>query len=163
MRFFVMIYPTCGALRIVLTEIRSIFETVLNSMNRHCWPYIVGLFLVFSCKKSPETGFEGVVLSGKGSCDVTYEEGYGREYDKYDGTVYFLPYSIVQEIPIKSAENLRSGGLAFKSKDGNVNAELSPGIYVLMLEDYYSPESDKVIRIIENEVVRENISFWECE
>lgn len=123
----------------------------------------MGSLLFFSCSKTPETGFDGVVFSGKGSCDVIYEEGFGRAYEKYNGTVYFLPFSFVQETPIKTADNLRSGGLAHTAKNGNVSAELSPGIYVLMLEDYYSPELDKVIRVTEGELIREHISFWECE
>ncbi len=132
-------------------------------MRFRFWLYIVGVSLGLSCKKIPETGFLGVVFSGKGSCDVTFEQGFGREYSKYDGTVYFVPYSAVQSIPIKTATDLREDGLAFRSKKGNVSAELAPGIYVLMLEDFYSPDFDKVVKVSEGSVIRENISFWECE
>ncbi len=125
--------------------------------------FFLGVSLCLSCTKVPETGFCGVVLSGKGSCDVIYEEGYGREYEKFNGTVYFLPFSKLQALPIKTADLLAPEGIAIEAQNGNVCAKLAPGIYVLMLDSYYSPEPDKIIKVTEGELVRENISFWECE
>jgi hypothetical protein len=132
-------------------------------MRLNFWMCLLGVSLCLSCKKIPETGFCGVVLSGKGRCDVIYEEGFGRDYEKFNGTVYFLPFSKLQSLPIKTAALLAPEGIAIKVQNGNVCTELAPGIYVLMLENYYSPEPDKIIKVTEGELVKENISFWECE
>jgi hypothetical protein len=125
--------------------------------------FLLPAYLVLSCNKVPETGFNGIVLWGKGSCDVIFDEGYGRAYEKYDGTVYFVPYSVVQKTPLKTAEILQKEGIKLTSNKGKVSAELNPGIYVLMLEDFYSPETDKIIKISSGDVVQENVSFWICE
>jgi hypothetical protein len=125
--------------------------------------FLLPACLVLSCTKVPETGFNGIVLWGKGSCDVIFDEGYGRAYEKYDGTVYFVPYSVVQKTPLKTAEILQKEGIKLTSNKGKVIAELNPGIYVLMLEDFYSPETDKIIKISSGDVVQENVSFWICE
>jgi hypothetical protein len=125
--------------------------------------FLLPACLVLSCNKVPETGFNGIVLWGKGSCDVIFDEGYGRAYEKYDGTVYFVPYSVVQKTPLKTAEILQKEGIKLTSNKGKVSAELNPGIYVLMLEDFYSPETDKIIKISSGDVVQENVSFWICE
>jgi hypothetical protein len=125
--------------------------------------FLLAACLVLSCTKVPETGFNGIVLWGKGSCDVIFDEGYGRAYEKYDGTVYFVPYSVVQKTPLKTAEILQKEGIKLTSNKGKVSAELNPGIYVLMLEDFYSPETDKIIKVSSGDVVQENVSFWICE
>jgi hypothetical protein len=125
--------------------------------------FLLPAHLFLTCTKVPETGFNGIILWGKGSCDVIFEQGYGRSYEKYDGSVYFVPYSVVQKTPVKTAEILKKDGIKITSSKGKVSAELNPGIYVLMLEDFYSPESDKVIKIANGDVVQENVSFWICE
>ncbi len=125
--------------------------------------FLIPACLVLSCSKVPETGFNGIVLWGKGSCDVLFNQGYGRAYEKYDGSVYFIPYSVVQKTPVKTAELLQNEGIKTRSNKGEVRVELNPGIYVLMLEDFYSPETDKVIKISSGDVVQENVSFWICE
>lgn len=126
---------------------------------------IVFLFVaaLVSCKKNPETGFSGIILWGKGSCNVIFDQGFGRVYDKYDGNVYFVPFSVVQKAPLKKADDLQKEGIKIKSTKGKVNVELNPGIYILMLEGFYSPEADKIIKISSGELVQENISFWICE
>jgi len=128
-------------------------------------PSIVFLFFaaLLSCKKVPETGFSGIILWGKGSCNVIFDQGFGRTYEKYTGDVYFVPYSVVQKSPLKKADDLQKEGIKIKSIKGKVNVELKPGIYILMLEGFYSPETDKVIKISNGDLVQENISFWICE
>jgi hypothetical protein len=118
--------------------------------------------LLFGCSKSPETGFEGAIFYGEGECLPVNGPGFDRDYEDYRGNVYFVPYSATQKTPFPTFEALKAEGIVGESKKGRVRIELEPGIYLIMLEDFYQFRNDKVIKIKEGEVFENNISFWKC-
>jgi hypothetical protein len=118
--------------------------------------------LLSGCTKEPNTGFEGAILYGEGECLPVNGPGFGREYGDYKGKVYFVPYSETQKTPFPSFESLKAEASVTESKKGRIKVELEPGIYLIMLEDFYQFREDKVVKINEGDVVETNISFWKC-
>lgn len=118
--------------------------------------------LLFGCSKTPETGFEGAIFYGEGECLPVNGPGFDRDYEDYRGSVYFVPYSATQKTPFPTFDALKAEGIVGESKKGRVRIELEPGIYLIMLEDFFQFRDDKVIKIIEGEVFENNISFWKC-
>jgi hypothetical protein len=119
--------------------------------------FALGIFLtsvlLFGCSKTPDTGFEGAIFFGEGDCLPVNGPGFDRDYEDYRGNVYFVPYSATQKTPFPTFEALKAEGIVGESKKGRVRIELEPGIYLIMLEDFFQFRDDKVIKIIEGEVL----------
>ncbi|MFN5319574.1 MAG: hypothetical protein ACK5CY_12105 [Bacteroidia bacterium] len=123
--------------------------------------FALGL-LMGACKKEPETGFSGSIFFGEGSCTPAFKPVFDRDYAKFNGTVYFIPYSLTQEFPLPDIATLQQQSKAFKVKNGNLVAELEPGIYKLALNNYIPTEAENELHIESNVLLRENLSFWRC-
>lgn len=123
---------------------------------------VAAVMLLTGCAREPETGFTGNIFYGEGDCMPVNGPGFGRTYDNYKGLVYFVPYSVTQQTPFPSFETLKSEGIAVKSKRGKVRVELNPGIYLVMLENYYQFTDDKIIRVNDGELVELNMAYWKC-
>ena len=118
--------------------------------------------LLTGCSKEPETGFKGAIFYGEGECLPVNGPGFDRDYEDYKGNVYFVPYSATQKTPFPSFDELKEKGTIVESKKGRIEIELEPGIYLIMLEEFYQFREDKVVKIVEGEVFENNISFWKC-
>lgn len=118
--------------------------------------------LLTGCSREPKTGFKGAIFYGEGECLPVNGPGFDREYEDYKGTVYFVPYSATQKTPFPTFEDLKAEGFTVESKKGRIETELEPGIYLIMLQDFYQFREDKVVKITEGEVFENNISFWKC-
>jgi hypothetical protein len=83
-------------------------------------------------------------------------------YTKFNGTVYFIPFSLTQQFPLPDIASLQLQSKSFKVKNGNLVAELEPGIYKLALNDYIPTEIENELHIESGVLLRENLSFWRC-
>jgi hypothetical protein len=118
--------------------------------------------LMGACNKEPETGFSGTIFVGEGPCTPAFKPVFERNYAKFNGTVYFIPFSLTQQFPLPDIITLQQQSKAFKVKNGNLVADLEPGIYKLALNDYLPTEAENELHIESGVLLRENLSFWRC-
>jgi hypothetical protein len=118
--------------------------------------------LIGACAKEPETGFSGSIFLGEGACTPAFKPVYDRDYSKFNGTVYFIPFSLTQQFPLPDIAELQSQSKAFNVKNGNLVADLEPGIYKLALNNYIPTEAENELHIEGGVLLRENLSFWRC-
>lgn len=123
---------------------------------------VVLCLLMSACKKEPETGFSGTIFVGEGPCTPAFKPVFDRDYAKFNGTVYFIPFSLTQQFPLPDIATLQQQSKAFKVKNGNLVADLEPGIYKLALNDYLPTEAENELHVESGILLRENLSFWRC-
>ena len=137
------------------------FVVMLKALKLSMILFALGL-LMGACNKEPETGFSGSIFVGEGSCTPAFKPVFDRDYTKFNGTVYFIPFSLTQQFPLPDIASLQLQSKSFKVKNGNLVAELEPGIYKLALNDYIPTEIENELHIESGVLLRENLSFWRC-
>lgn len=108
-----------------------------------------------------ETGIFGKIEYGKGDCMPIYVES-NREYNNYNGVIYFIIKSDLDNLGNGDFEQLKSNSIFTNVNNGNLEIELPIGVYLVMPNDVYL-YSDYNTVIIENEIaLNKNFKFWKC-
>mgnify|MGYP001809644901 FL=1 len=107
------------------------------------------------------SGIEGTIMYGEGECmPVIVEED--REYEEYNGTVYFVLRSALDSLGENDFGLIREISLRKEIRDGKLNAQLPPETYVIMTEEFYSFTPENTVTISCGEWVEQDFKFWQC-
>lgn len=127
-------------------------------------PFLLSLFLLMllsSCKDDFTTGIEGTVLFGTGDCmPVIIEEN--REYEKYDGRIFFIEQSQADSLGSQAFDYLKSMSPDEKIRNGKLSKELPAGTYYVMPEEYFLTAPANTIIITADEILHQDVKIWIC-
>lgn len=121
----------------------------------------LSILTISGCEKSFITGITGTVEITKGDCMpvIDYE---GREYDKYNGTIFFVVKDDWDNLENDGYEQLRNNSISIQVKRGKLSTELPVNIYYVMPEEVYEYSDRNTISIVSKEVLKEDFKFIIC-
>jgi len=123
---------------------------------------VVILSIVASCSDADfSTGYDGTVLLGTGDCMPVIEES-EREYEKYDGRIYFIEKAAADSMGQPGFLLLKGSSTSIEIRNGKATSELPAGTFVVMAEEYFVNETSNTITVSEGQIQQQDVKIWVC-
>lgn len=128
--------------------------------------FVVVLVSLSSCEKNDyniqiQTNLMGDIKYGAGDCMPIIDESL-RVYHNYNGDVYFIMKSELDNLGNGSFEELKANSIMKTVIDGNLNIELPLDTFLIMPSDVYLYSDDNTVIIKNNFVLNKDFKFWKC-
>ncbi len=121
---------------------------------------LIGLML--SCQSDDfTTGLKGTLYLGMGDCMPVIDEA-NRDYEKYDGRVYFIEKSAADTLGQPGFVLLKNGSTSVVLRNGKMAVELPAGTFLVMPEDQYFNDPSNTITITEGQITEQDVKIWIC-
>ncbi len=106
-------------------------------------------------------GIMGLVKYGEGDCMPEIDES-KRIYKNYNGFLYFIVKSDLEELGNGDFEKLKAKSIKTKVTDGKFKVELPIGVFLAMPTDVYLFSDYNTLEVKKGIVLKKNFSFWKC-
>jgi len=131
-------------------------------MKNIIFPLIIISLGIFSCKDEIiTTGLAGNVKYGQGDCMPAIEP-LNRVYSNYNGKLYFIKKSEIDNHFTGTFEDLKANSLNTKVKNGKFSVELPIDTFLVMPSDVNLNSDYNTVIIEENVILEKDFSFWKC-
>ena len=112
-------------------------------------------------KPNIDTGIFGKIEYGMGDCMPIIDESI-REYNNYNGEIYFILKSELENLGNGDFEELKSKSIHTTINKGKLEMELPIGIYLVMPNDVYLYSDYNTVVIESGIALQRNFDFWKC-
>jgi hypothetical protein len=128
---------------------------------------------LYSCDKNEvnfTTGLNSKVYVGEGGCMPAVVES-TRKYNNYSGKVYIVnkrDYDNLTNIYANcnclspKLDSLKSNSIIINIKNGNLNRELQPDSFLIMIDNQNFYCYDNAIYVKKDEVINKSFFFFHC-
>jgi hypothetical protein len=131
-------------------------------MKKIIFLVIIISLVIFSCKdENITTGLTGNVKYGKGDCMPMFN-GPDRVYSDYNGKLYFIVKSEIDNQVTGTFEDLKSGSIKTIVKNGKFSVELPIDTFLVMPGDVNLYSDQNTVIIEEGILLEKDFSFWKC-
>ncbi len=135
-------------------------------MKKNVIILIAFLLAFISCDDDKNTltltqGIIGTVKYGEGDCMPVIDES-KRVYKNYNGFLYFILKSDLEEFGNGDFEKLKSKSRKATVTNGNFKTELPIGTFLVMPTDVYVFSDENTIKVEKGSVLKKNFRFWKC-
>lgn len=124
-------------------------------------------FCAMSCQSDDtensdlNTGIFGQIEYGMGDCMPIIDEN-SREYTDYNGEVYFIVKSDLENLGNDDFEQLKSNSIHTTVNNGELETDLPVGVYLVIPEEVYLYSDYNTVTIESGTALQKNFKFWKC-
>ena len=125
------------------------------------------VFFTISCQNDDtgnpniDTGIFGKIEYGMGDCMPIIDESI-REYNNYNGEIYFIIKSELENLGNGDFEELKSNSIHTTVNNGELEIELPVGVYLVMPNDIYLYSDYNTATIEFGIALQKNLKFLKC-